>query len=155
MTASALPPFIVMYAIRRGEPAWPRERTRGRLGGVRGHLVPRGGIRSSGRGGRPLPDVAKESDAETWAEFCLKCVIAHSTVTCALPSTANPAHARENVGAPTGTLPTPAMRRVVAHMETILGFHDLACMPWYPDKNYSGVMPRARRGPRGRHDRLE
>ncbi len=94
--------------------------------------------------GRPLPAFAAEFDAENWAQFFLKWVVSNPAVTCALPSTSNPAHALENVGALYGPLPTPAMRqRMVEHMESIPGFAQLGDMPWYPDKQYHGTIRQA------------
>ncbi|MEY9101433.1 aryl-alcohol dehydrogenase-like predicted oxidoreductase [Sinorhizobium fredii] len=94
--------------------------------------------------GRSLPDFAREFGAETWSQFFLKWVIANPAITCALPSTSNPDHARENIAALTGPLPDAAMRdRMVRHMETIPGFNDIAKMPWYPDKTYEGTIRRA------------
>jgi diketogulonate reductase-like aldo/keto reductase len=93
---------------------------------------------------RPLPAFAKEIGAENWAQFFLKWVISHPSVTCVLPSTSNPDHAAENIGALRGPLPDRDMRaRMVRHMETVPGFDQIATMPWYPDKRYPGVIGRA------------
>ncbi|WP_081159183.1 aldo/keto reductase [Ensifer aridi] len=95
-------------------------------------------------GDRPLPDFAQEIGVESWSQFFLKWVIANPAVTCALPSTSNPQHARENIAALTGPLPDAKMReRMVRHMDTIPGFKDIAAMPWYPDKAYNGTIRRA------------
>jgi diketogulonate reductase-like aldo/keto reductase len=94
--------------------------------------------------GRKLPDFAKELEATTWAQFFLKWVISNPNVTCALPSTSNPAHALENVAALRGPLPDRDMRvRMVRHMETLPGFDRIAEMPWYPDKRYPGIIGRS------------
>ena len=94
--------------------------------------------------GRPLPDFAKDIGATNWAQFFLKWVISHPNVTCALPSTSNPAHAAENIAALRGPLPDREMRaRMVRHMETIPGFNKISDMPWYPDKRYPGIIARA------------
>jgi diketogulonate reductase-like aldo/keto reductase len=94
--------------------------------------------------GRPLPDFAKEFGAETWSQFFLKWVISNPVVTCTLPSTSDPDHARENVAAMTGSLPDPAMReRMVQYMENIPGFNDIAKMSWYPEKTYEGAILRS------------
>ncbi|WP_246702652.1 aldo/keto reductase [Starkeya sp. ORNL1] len=101
--------------------------------------------------GHPLPDFAREIGAESWAQFFLKWVISNPAVNCALPSTSNPAHARENIGALRGPLPDAAMRRrMVQHMETIPAFSRIAQMPWYPDKTYEGVIRRAQAQMRAR-----
>ena len=95
--------------------------------------------------GRPLPDFARDIGAANWAQFFLKWVISHPAVTCALPSTSDPEHATENVGALRGPLPDAAMRqRMVRFMETVPGFDKVAEMPWYPDKRYAGIIARAR-----------
>jgi diketogulonate reductase-like aldo/keto reductase len=91
-----------------------------------------------------LPDFAKEIGAENWAQFFLKWVISHPAVTCAVPATTNPNHQSENIGALKGPLPDNEMRaRMVRHMETIPGFNKLAEMPWYPGKQFKGVINRA------------
>lgn len=96
--------------------------------------------------GRRLPDFAREIGAENWAQFFLKWVISHPAVTCALPATTNPDHQSENNGALRGPLPDREMRaRMVRHMETIPGFDKLAGMPWYPGKQFRGVINRAQR----------
>lgn len=61
--------------------------------------------------GVPLPPWAEEFDCESWAQFSLKFIIAHPAVTCVLTETANPRHARDNLGAGYGTLPNPQMRK--------------------------------------------
>ena len=94
--------------------------------------------------GRSVPDFAREFGAENWAQFFLKWVISNPNVTCALSSTANPAHAAENIGALKGPLPDAAMRRrMVQHMETIPGFNQVATTPWYPGKRYPGIIARS------------
>lgn len=93
--------------------------------------------------GVALPEFAADF-AENWAQFFLKWVIANPAVNGALPSTTNPAHARENVGAMRGPLPDPDMReRMVRHMQTIPAFAKIAEMPWYPGKTYEGLIRRA------------
>ena len=101
--------------------------------------------------GRPLPDFAKEIGAQNWAQFFLKWVLAHPAITCVLPATSNPEHLTENIGALHGPLPDRAMRaRMVRHMETIPGFDRLAQMPWYPDKQYHGIIARSQSALRAR-----
>jgi len=91
--------------------------------------------------GRSLPDFAKDFGAETWSAFFLKWVISNPAITVALPATTNPDHLLENVTAMRGPLPDAAMRkRMVAYMETIPGFATVGTTPWYPGKNYSGVI---------------
>ena len=46
--------------------------------------------------------------------------ISHADVTCVIPATSRVAHAIENMGAATGRLPDPAMRRrIAAHVESL------------------------------------
>lgn len=91
--------------------------------------------------GQPLPDFASEIGCENWAQFFLKYVISHPAVTCAIPATTNPVHVAENLGAMRGSLPDQEMRsRMVRHMESLPGFGNLAQMPWYPGKQFSGLV---------------
>ena len=95
--------------------------------------------------GQPLPGFAAEFGARTWAQFFLKWVISHPAITCAIPATSNPAHAADNMGALHGPLPDAAMReRMRRYVEGLPGFSDLPKMPWYPGKNYPGLIARAR-----------
>lgn len=97
-------------------------------------------------GDRPLPDFAREIEASTWAQFFLKFAMSHPAVTTVLSTTANPAHALENVGALRGLLPDAALRtRMVRHMESIPGFDGFLRTPWYPDKQamYQGLIRRS------------
>jgi aryl-alcohol dehydrogenase-like predicted oxidoreductase len=96
--------------------------------------------------GHSLPEFAQEFGATTWAQFFLKWVMAHPTVTSVLCGTSNPDHMSDNLQAMTGPLPDERMRRrMVAHMETIPGFASIASMPWYPNKEkmYSGLIREA------------
>jgi diketogulonate reductase-like aldo/keto reductase len=91
--------------------------------------------------GQPLPDFASEIGCENWAQFFLKYVISHPAVTCAIPATTNPDHVVENLGAMRGSLPDQEMRtRMVRHMESLPGFSNLAQMPWYPGKQFNGLV---------------
>ncbi|MBE9138246.1 aldo/keto reductase [Nodosilinea sp. LEGE 07088] len=91
--------------------------------------------------GQPLPDFASEIGCENWAQFFLKYVISHPAVTCAIPATTNPVHVAENLGAMREPLPDQEMRtRMVQHMESLPGFGNLAQMPWYPGKQFSGLV---------------
>jgi diketogulonate reductase-like aldo/keto reductase len=94
--------------------------------------------------GRQVPDFARQIGIETWSQFFLSWVISNPTITCALPSTSNPQHSLENVAALRGTLPDPDMRqRMVRHMQDLPGFDRVAEMPWYPGKQYHGIIARA------------
>jgi diketogulonate reductase-like aldo/keto reductase len=68
----------------------------------------------------PLPPLAAEIDCANWAQFLLKFIVSHPTVTCAIPATSSVAHVRENMGAALGRLPDEAMRRrMIAHVEKL------------------------------------
>jgi aryl-alcohol dehydrogenase-like predicted oxidoreductase len=60
--------------------------------------------------GRPLPAIAAEIGAATWAQFALKWIVSHPAVTCAIPGTNNPQHMLDNIEAGIGALPDAAMR---------------------------------------------
>jgi diketogulonate reductase-like aldo/keto reductase len=61
--------------------------------------------------GKPLPGWAREIGCTTWAQALLKFIVAEPGVSCAIPATSNPAHARENMLAARGPLPDAALRR--------------------------------------------
>ncbi|MBD1996270.1 aldo/keto reductase [Leptolyngbya sp. FACHB-541] len=91
--------------------------------------------------GQPLPDFASDFGCENWAQFFLKYVISHPALTCAIPATTNPDHVVENMGALRGSLPDDSMRiRMVEHMESLPGFDNLLQTPWYPGKNFNGLV---------------
>ena len=60
--------------------------------------------------GRPLPEWAAEFDCESWAQFSLKYILSHPTVTCVLTETSNPAHMTENAATALGRMPDAAAR---------------------------------------------
>jgi aryl-alcohol dehydrogenase-like predicted oxidoreductase len=64
--------------------------------------------------GKPLPDWAGELDCASWAQFFLKFILGHPAVTCVIPGTAKPQHAKDNVAAGMGRLPDEAQRRRMA-----------------------------------------
>lgn len=65
-------------------------------------------------GSEPLPSWSRAAGMNTWAEFFLKYVIAHPSVTCAIPATSKVAHMRENMAALYGPLPDDALRQRMA-----------------------------------------
>jgi diketogulonate reductase-like aldo/keto reductase len=94
--------------------------------------------------GRQVPDFARQIGIDNWAQFFLKWVISNPVITCALPSTSSPEHALENVRALRGPLPDPDMReRMARSMQDLPGFDRIAEMPWYPGKQYHGIIGRA------------
>ena len=64
--------------------------------------------------GKPLPAIAAEIGATTWAQFALKWIVAHPAVTCAIPGTNNPKHMLDNIQAGIGAMPDAAMRAKMA-----------------------------------------
>lgn len=60
--------------------------------------------------GRPVPEWAAEFDCTSWAQFSLKYILAHPTVTCVLTETSNPRHMEENARTAFGRLPDAAAR---------------------------------------------
>ena len=60
--------------------------------------------------GRPLPEWAAEFDCDSWAQFSLKYILAHPTVTCVLTETSNPVHMVENAATALGRMPDAAAR---------------------------------------------
>lgn len=70
--------------------------------------------------GKPLPGWAAEIGCISWAQALLKFIVSHPDITCAIPATANPAHARENMLAARGPLPDAALRRrMIADVERL------------------------------------
>ncbi len=69
---------------------------------------------------QPLPPWAAEIGCANWAQFFLKFVVSHPTVTCAIPATSKVHHLLENMAAGRGTLPDSAMRaRMLRHLEIL------------------------------------
>lgn len=64
--------------------------------------------------GEPLPGIAGELGAQTWAQLLLKFVISHPAVTVAIPATTNTQHVAENKAAARGPLPDEAGRQEIA-----------------------------------------
>ena len=61
--------------------------------------------------GRQVPDWAREFDANSWAQFFLKFVASHPSVTAITPATSRPANMADNMGGAVGRLPDAAMRK--------------------------------------------
>lgn len=67
-----------------------------------------------------LPSWAKEFDCDNWAQFFLKFIISHPSVTCAIPATSRVDHMIENMGALSGRLPDQALRnRMLQHFSAL------------------------------------
>jgi len=62
-------------------------------------------------GRHPLPEWASEIDCISWAQFFLKFIVSHPSVTCAIPATTRVDHLRENMQSAYGRLPDEAMRK--------------------------------------------
>lgn len=60
--------------------------------------------------GKPIPTWAKDFDANSWAQFFLKYVVSHPSVTCAIPGTTKVHHLEDNLGAAMGKLPSAEQR---------------------------------------------
>jgi len=68
--------------------------------------------------GKALPAWAADFDCASWGQFFLKYILGHPAVTCVIPGTAKPEHARDNVAAGLGRLPDAAQRqRMSAYWE--------------------------------------
>ena len=63
---------------------------------------------------RRLPPWAADIGCASWAQLCLKWILAHPAVTCVIPATRRPAHLEDNMGAGVGHLPDTAMRSRIA-----------------------------------------
>ncbi len=57
-----------------------------------------------------LPAWAKEYGINSWAQFFLKFILSHPSVTCAIPGTSDPEHVVENMLAGYGKLPDEVLR---------------------------------------------
>jgi aryl-alcohol dehydrogenase-like predicted oxidoreductase len=64
--------------------------------------------------GAALPEWAAELECASWAQFFLKYILGHPAVTCAIPGTARPDHARDNVASGMGALPDAGQRKRMA-----------------------------------------
>jgi aryl-alcohol dehydrogenase-like predicted oxidoreductase len=64
--------------------------------------------------GRPIPDLAREIGAATWAQFFLKYLISHPDMTLVIPGTSDPEHLIDNMGAGLGPMPDQATRARMA-----------------------------------------
>ncbi|MFP4487415.1 MAG: aldo/keto reductase [Campylobacterales bacterium] len=62
----------------------------------------------------PLPSWASEYDINNWAQFFLKFIISHPSVTCAIPATTQVQHMKENMGAMRGVMPDEPTRQKMA-----------------------------------------
>lgn len=66
--------------------------------------------------GRELPPAARELGCESWSNVFLKFILSHPDVTCAIPATSKPHHARDNMRAAFGRLPEGKERERLARL---------------------------------------
>ena len=59
----------------------------------------------------PIPGLARELGATSWAQMLLKFVLAHPAITCVIPATTREDHVRENKRAALGPLPDARMQQ--------------------------------------------
>lgn len=70
--------------------------------------------------GEPLPPWAGDIDCVNWAQFFLKFIISHPSVTCAIPATSKVDHMEENMGALYGNMPDSNTRqRMIAYFRNL------------------------------------
>ncbi len=70
--------------------------------------------------GKDVPEWAREFDCSTWAQFFLKYIIAHPALTCVIPATSKPHHAKDNLSAGFGRIPNDEQRkRMVQRIESL------------------------------------
>jgi len=67
-------------------------------------------------GKRPIPGWAAEYNIETWAQFALKFVVSHPSVTVAIPGTARPQYLTDNLGAARAPMPDAKTRQRMADL---------------------------------------
>lgn len=69
---------------------------------------------------RKLPPWAADLAIESWAQYFLKYLLAHPAVTCVIPGTGRPVHARDNVAAGSSPLPGAGdQRRMLDHWRAV------------------------------------
>ncbi len=71
-------------------------------------------------GTTPLPDFAKEFDANTYAQLFLKFIIAHPAIAAVTPATSQAKNMLDNIGGGIGRLPTDAHRKqIIAFVDAL------------------------------------
>jgi diketogulonate reductase-like aldo/keto reductase len=68
--------------------------------------------------GQALPPWAADIGAQSWAQFFLKWILAHPSVTCVIPATSRLQHLEDNMTAGLGPLPDAATRERMASLLT-------------------------------------
>ena len=70
--------------------------------------------------GKTLPEWAKDFDCASWAQFFLKYIVSQPAITCVIPATSKPSHARDNLRAGYGRMPDePMRRRMVQYLDRL------------------------------------
>ncbi|MET0068046.1 MAG: aldo/keto reductase [Candidatus Thiodiazotropha sp.] len=70
---------------------------------------------------KPLPPWAGDLACTSWAQYCLKFILSHPHVCCAIPATTRVDHMQENLQAAAGTMPDQATRtRMAEYVASIL-----------------------------------
>ena len=70
--------------------------------------------------GHQVPEWAQEFNANSWAQFFLKYVIAHPAVTVVTPATSKPLNLIDNIAGGTGRLPeAPMLRQMEQFIESL------------------------------------
>jgi aryl-alcohol dehydrogenase-like predicted oxidoreductase len=64
--------------------------------------------------GAPLPGLAAELGAVSWAQLILKFILGQPAVTTVIPATSRVEHVQENLAAAAGPLPDAAQREAIA-----------------------------------------
>ena len=62
---------------------------------------------------KPLPDWAADYSINTWANFFLKYIISHDSVTCAIPATSKTSHMLQNMQAMYGHYANAKLRKMM------------------------------------------
>ncbi len=65
---------------------------------------------------KPVPKWAAEFDCHSWAQFLLKWIVSHPSVTCVIPATNDPKHLEDNMSAGVGRLPDAKTRARMASL---------------------------------------
>jgi aryl-alcohol dehydrogenase-like predicted oxidoreductase len=70
--------------------------------------------------GKPLPDWAKEFDAATWPQYCLKWIVSNPAVTAAIPGIGRVDYLTDDLAAGRGRMPDQKTRdRMAAYVESV------------------------------------
>lgn len=70
--------------------------------------------------GKTLPEWCSEIDIASWGQFFLKYILSHEAVNCVIPGTSKPHHAKDNLGAGYGRMPSLKERQqMVAYIEDL------------------------------------